>query len=145
MEQALLQAEKQTEQEKVEAENKIISELQLKLTQLDTATQKEKDKVGTKLWHVQCWTLPVSLFPECGLQVQCHYRFTRLDCLFMSRLPRDADSFFIQDLKKVSDQHVHHFSFQSFLTPNSPANLTLLFDPLTCLACSVKALRNGFE
>ncbi|XP_004563976.3 pleckstrin homology-like domain family B member 1 isoform X1 [Maylandia zebra] len=44
MEQALLQAEWRTEQEQVEAENEIISQLQLKLNQLDKATQKEKDK-----------------------------------------------------------------------------------------------------
>lgn len=46
MEQALLQAEWRAEQEQVEAENEIISQLQLKLNQLDKATQKEKDKVG---------------------------------------------------------------------------------------------------
>eukprot|EP00066_Takifugu_rubripes_P020584 XP_011609850.1 PREDICTED: pleckstrin homology-like domain family B member 1 isoform X1 [Takifugu rubripes] len=44
MEQALLQAEKQAEQEQVEAESDTISQLQLKLSQLDTATQKEKQK-----------------------------------------------------------------------------------------------------
>ncbi|XP_044079744.1 pleckstrin homology-like domain family B member 1 isoform X3 [Siniperca chuatsi] len=44
MEQALLQAERQAEQEQVEAENEIIAQLQLKLSQLDKATQKEKDK-----------------------------------------------------------------------------------------------------
>uniref|UniRef100_UPI0037E90871 pleckstrin homology-like domain family B member 1 isoform X2 n=1 Tax=Semicossyphus pulcher TaxID=241346 RepID=UPI0037E90871 len=44
MEQALLQAERRAEQEQVEAENEIISQLQLKLSQLDQATQKEKDK-----------------------------------------------------------------------------------------------------
>nr|XP_020454623.1 pleckstrin homology-like domain family B member 1 isoform X2 [Monopterus albus]XP_020454625.1 pleckstrin homology-like domain family B member 1 isoform X2 [Monopterus albus]XP_020454626.1 pleckstrin homology-like domain family B member 1 isoform X2 [Monopterus albus] len=43
MEQALLQAEHQAEQEQVEAENEIISQLQLKLSQLDKATQKAKD------------------------------------------------------------------------------------------------------
>lgn len=48
MEQALLQAERRAEQEQVEAENEIISQLQLKLSQLEKATQKEKDKVGTK-------------------------------------------------------------------------------------------------
>ncbi|XP_056909697.1 pleckstrin homology-like domain family B member 1 isoform X2 [Takifugu flavidus] len=54
MEQALLQAEKQAEQEQVEAESDTISQLQLKLSQLDTATQKEKQKktealeIGTK-------------------------------------------------------------------------------------------------
>ncbi|XP_035864555.1 pleckstrin homology-like domain family B member 1 isoform X10 [Sander lucioperca] len=44
MEQALLQAERQAEQEQVEAENEILSQLQLKLSQLDKATQKKKDK-----------------------------------------------------------------------------------------------------
>ncbi|XP_029304040.1 pleckstrin homology-like domain family B member 1 isoform X2 [Cottoperca gobio] len=44
MEQALLQAERRAEHEQVEAENEIISQLQLKLSQLDKATQKEKDK-----------------------------------------------------------------------------------------------------
>ncbi|XP_033955517.1 pleckstrin homology-like domain family B member 1 isoform X11 [Pseudochaenichthys georgianus] len=44
MEQALLQAEKRAEHEQVEAEHEIISQLQLKLSQLDKATQKEKDK-----------------------------------------------------------------------------------------------------
>lgn len=54
MEQALLQAERRAEQEQVEAESEIISQLQLKLSQLDKATQKEKDKVGTQdntMWH----------------------------------------------------------------------------------------------
>ncbi|XP_055370500.1 pleckstrin homology-like domain family B member 1 isoform X2 [Betta splendens] len=44
MEQALLQAESRAEQEQVEAENEIISQLQLRLSQLDRATQKAKDK-----------------------------------------------------------------------------------------------------
>lgn len=47
MEQALLQAERQAELEQVETENEVIAQLQLKLSQLDKATQKEKDKVGT--------------------------------------------------------------------------------------------------
>uniref|UniRef100_A0AAX7U7R6 Pleckstrin homology-like domain family B member 1 n=1 Tax=Astatotilapia calliptera TaxID=8154 RepID=A0AAX7U7R6_ASTCA len=49
MEQALLQAEWRAEQEQVEAENEIISQLQLKLNQLDKATQKEKDKKAEAL------------------------------------------------------------------------------------------------
>ncbi|KAF7655844.1 hypothetical protein LDENG_00049540 [Lucifuga dentata] len=49
MEQALLQAERQAEQEQVEAENEIISQLQLKLSQLDKRTQKEKDKKAEAL------------------------------------------------------------------------------------------------
>ncbi|KAM4619787.1 pleckstrin homology-like domain family B member 1 [Polymixia lowei] len=44
MERALLQAERQEEQEQVEAETEVISQLQLKLSQLDKATQREKDK-----------------------------------------------------------------------------------------------------
>lgn len=46
MEQALLQAERRAEQQQVEAENEIIAQLQLKLSQLDKITQREKDKVG---------------------------------------------------------------------------------------------------
>ncbi|XP_034746714.1 pleckstrin homology-like domain family B member 1 isoform X6 [Etheostoma cragini] len=49
MEQALLQAERRAEQEQVEAENEILSQLQLKLSQLDKATQKEKDKKAEAL------------------------------------------------------------------------------------------------
>eukprot|EP00063_Salmo_salar_P076441 XP_014051276.1 PREDICTED: pleckstrin homology-like domain family B member 1 isoform X5 [Salmo salar] len=54
MERALLQGERQAEQEQVETETEIISQLQSKLSQLDRATQREKDKeaealeVGTK-------------------------------------------------------------------------------------------------
>lgn len=102
MEQALLHAERQTEQEKLEAENKIISELQLKLTQLDTATQKEKDKVGAKLWdqlaesHCMC-SVGLCLCP-CFLSAVYKYSVITdsldLYCLFTSRLPRDADTFF---------------------------------------------------
>ncbi|XP_046876992.1 pleckstrin homology-like domain family B member 1 isoform X7 [Hypomesus transpacificus] len=44
MERALLQGERQAEQEQVEAETDIIAQLQLKLSQLDKATQREKDK-----------------------------------------------------------------------------------------------------
>ncbi|XP_023824593.1 pleckstrin homology-like domain family B member 1 isoform X8 [Salvelinus sp. IW2-2015] len=44
MERALLQGERQAEQEQVEAETEIISQLQSKLSQLDRATQREKDK-----------------------------------------------------------------------------------------------------
>ncbi|CAK6953719.1 pleckstrin homology-like domain family B member 1 [Scomber scombrus] len=49
MEQALLQAERQTEQEQVEAENEIISQLQLKFSQLDKAAQKEKERKAEAL------------------------------------------------------------------------------------------------
>ncbi|XP_061903768.1 pleckstrin homology-like domain family B member 1 isoform X11 [Entelurus aequoreus] len=44
MEQALLQAERQAEQEQVEAERDLIAQLHLKVSQLNTATQREKDK-----------------------------------------------------------------------------------------------------
>ncbi|KAF7205842.1 transcript variant X7 [Nothobranchius furzeri] len=44
MEQALLQAERRAEQEQVEAEGQIISQLQLRLSQLDSNAQREKDK-----------------------------------------------------------------------------------------------------
>ncbi|XP_019719695.1 pleckstrin homology-like domain family B member 1 isoform X9 [Hippocampus comes] len=44
MEQALLQAERQAEQEQADAERELISQLQLKLSQLNKATQSEKDK-----------------------------------------------------------------------------------------------------
>uniref|UniRef100_A0A4W5PXM2 Pleckstrin homology-like domain family B member 1 n=1 Tax=Hucho hucho TaxID=62062 RepID=A0A4W5PXM2_9TELE len=44
MERALLHGERQAEQEQVEAETEIISQLQSKLSQLDRATQREKDK-----------------------------------------------------------------------------------------------------
>ncbi|CAG5874828.1 unnamed protein product, partial [Menidia menidia] len=44
MEQALLQAERRAEQEQMEAESEIISQLQLRLSQLNKATQQEKEK-----------------------------------------------------------------------------------------------------
>lgn len=49
MEQALLQAERWAEQEEVEAENQIISQLELRLGQLNKAAQQEKDKASLKL------------------------------------------------------------------------------------------------
>ena len=55
MEQALLQAERRAEQEQVEAENETISQLQLRLSQLNKATQQEKDKVS----NVMQYTLSV--------------------------------------------------------------------------------------
>lgn len=59
MEQALLHAERRAEQEQVEAENEIISQLQLRLSQLDKATQQEKDKVSNVMQDVP----PVSKQP----------------------------------------------------------------------------------
>ncbi|XP_062340962.1 pleckstrin homology-like domain family B member 1 isoform X2 [Osmerus eperlanus] len=44
MERALLQGERQAEQGQVEAETDIIAQLQLKLSQLDKATQREREK-----------------------------------------------------------------------------------------------------
>ncbi|KAM4545743.1 pleckstrin homology-like domain family B member 1 isoform 5-T6 [Odontesthes bonariensis] len=49
MEQALLQAERRAEQEQAEAENEIISRLQLRLSQLNKATQQEKDNKAEAL------------------------------------------------------------------------------------------------
>ncbi|XP_019719691.1 pleckstrin homology-like domain family B member 1 isoform X5 [Hippocampus comes] len=49
MEQALLQAERQAEQEQADAERELISQLQLKLSQLNKATQSEKDKKAEAL------------------------------------------------------------------------------------------------
>lgn len=49
MEQALLQAERRAEQEQVETEYEIISQLQHKLSQLDKAIQKEKEKKAEAL------------------------------------------------------------------------------------------------
>ncbi|CAL8399946.1 unnamed protein product [Boreogadus saida] len=44
MERALLQAERREEEQQMEAESEMISRLQLRLQQLDEATQREKDK-----------------------------------------------------------------------------------------------------
>ncbi|XP_054611876.1 pleckstrin homology-like domain family B member 1 isoform X2 [Dunckerocampus dactyliophorus] len=49
MEQALLHAERQAEQEQVEAERELIAQLHLKLSQLNKATQMEKDKKAEAL------------------------------------------------------------------------------------------------
>ncbi|XP_061660456.1 pleckstrin homology-like domain family B member 1 isoform X3 [Syngnathoides biaculeatus] len=49
MEQALLQAERQTEQEQAEAERELIAQLQLKLSQLNKSTQREKEKKADAL------------------------------------------------------------------------------------------------
>lgn len=64
MEQALLQAERWAEQEEVEAENQILSQLQLRLGQLNKAAQQEKDKVSQVI-HANVavfFTLVKSLF-----------------------------------------------------------------------------------
>ena len=45
MERALLQGEKEAELEQIEAETEIISQLQHKLSELENAIQREKDKV----------------------------------------------------------------------------------------------------
>ncbi|XP_062340970.1 pleckstrin homology-like domain family B member 1 isoform X9 [Osmerus eperlanus] len=49
MERALLQGERQAEQGQVEAETDIIAQLQLKLSQLDKATQREREKEADAL------------------------------------------------------------------------------------------------
>ncbi|XP_019940901.2 pleckstrin homology-like domain family B member 1 isoform X4 [Paralichthys olivaceus] len=65
MEQALLQAERRAEQEQVEAENEIISQLQLKLNQLDKAIQREKDE---KAEAVECGTKQFEELEFCQLE-----------------------------------------------------------------------------
>ncbi|XP_054899305.1 pleckstrin homology-like domain family B member 1 isoform X5 [Poeciliopsis prolifica] len=65
MEQALLQAERRAEQEQVEAENEIIAQLQLKLSHLDKATQKEKDKKAEAL---ECGTKQFEELEFCQLE-----------------------------------------------------------------------------
>lgn len=46
MERALLQGERQAELEQMEAETDVIAQLQHKLDELESAIQREKDKVG---------------------------------------------------------------------------------------------------
>ncbi|XP_053297843.1 pleckstrin homology-like domain family B member 1 isoform X2 [Pleuronectes platessa] len=65
MEQALLQAERQAEQEQVDAESDIISQLQLKLSQLDKAVQREKDE---KAEAVECGTKQFEELEFCQLE-----------------------------------------------------------------------------
>uniref|UniRef100_A0A8D3CPQ7 Pleckstrin homology-like domain family B member 1 n=1 Tax=Scophthalmus maximus TaxID=52904 RepID=A0A8D3CPQ7_SCOMX len=65
MEQALLQAERRAEQEQVEAENEIISQLQVKLSQLDKAIQKEKDEKAEAL---ECGTKQFEELEFCHLE-----------------------------------------------------------------------------
>lgn len=60
MERALLQGERRAELDQVEAELEIINQLQLKLNEVENATQKEKEKVPTTntlyeaCFHVSC-------------------------------------------------------------------------------------------
>uniref|UniRef100_A0A1A7XS08 Pleckstrin homology-like domain family B member 1 n=1 Tax=Iconisemion striatum TaxID=60296 RepID=A0A1A7XS08_9TELE len=65
MEQALLQAERRAEQEQVEAENQIISQLQLRLSQLDSTAQREKDKKAEAL---ECGTKQFEELEFCQLE-----------------------------------------------------------------------------
>lgn len=52
MEKALLQGERRAELDQVETELGIINQLQLKLNEVENATQKEKEKVPTLTKHV---------------------------------------------------------------------------------------------
>lgn len=60
MERALLQGERRAELDQVEAELEIINQLQLKLNEVENATQKEKEKVPATntryeaCFHVSC-------------------------------------------------------------------------------------------
>uniref|UniRef100_A0A1A8HEH2 Pleckstrin homology-like domain, family B, member 1a n=1 Tax=Nothobranchius korthausae TaxID=1143690 RepID=A0A1A8HEH2_9TELE len=65
MEQALLQAERRAEQEQVEAEGQIISQLQLRLSQLDSNAQREKDKKAEAL---ECGTKRFEELEFCQLE-----------------------------------------------------------------------------
>uniref|UniRef100_A0A1A8BJ33 Pleckstrin homology-like domain, family B, member 1a n=1 Tax=Nothobranchius kadleci TaxID=1051664 RepID=A0A1A8BJ33_NOTKA len=65
MEQALLQAERRAEQEQVEAEGQIISQLQLRLSQLDSNAQREKDKKADAL---ECGTKRFEELEFCQLE-----------------------------------------------------------------------------
>lgn len=53
MERALLQGERQAELDQIEAETDIITQLQQKLDDLESAIQREKDKVETVV-HEGC-------------------------------------------------------------------------------------------
>lgn len=63
MEKALLQGERRAELDQVETELGIINQLQLKLNEVENATQKEKEKVPTTnaryktCFPVSCWFL----------------------------------------------------------------------------------------
>lgn len=67
MERALLQGERRAELDQVEAELEIINQLQHKLSELDSATQREKEKVCFSLWVLHNSTHfffhPVFIFP----------------------------------------------------------------------------------
>lgn len=52
MERALLQGERQAELDQIEAETDIITQLQRKLDELESAIQREKEKVGGVLPQV---------------------------------------------------------------------------------------------
>lgn len=58
MERALLQGERQAELDQMEAETDIIAQLQHKLDELESAIQREKDKVGVAAPAVTV-TIPV--------------------------------------------------------------------------------------
>lgn len=60
MERALLQGERQAELDQIEAETDIVAQLQHKLDELESAIQREKDKVqraadGRRSGHLKCF------------------------------------------------------------------------------------------
>lgn len=64
MERALLQGERQAELDQIEAETDIIAQLQHKVDELESAIQREKDKVQTaadKLTFEMLYPNPASL------------------------------------------------------------------------------------
>lgn len=60
MERALLQGERRAELDQVEAELEIINQLQYKLSELDNATQREKDKVPLNCHTASLFVSPFS-------------------------------------------------------------------------------------
>lgn len=61
MERALLQGERQAELEQIEAEAEIVSQLQRKLSELESTFQREKDKVGYT-HHIKALRMKLSIF-----------------------------------------------------------------------------------
>lgn len=78
MERALLQGERRAELDQVEAELEIINQLQYKLSELDSATQREKDKVPVTL------TVTVSCLPIFSSPVNPPASFCLIFCSMFS-------------------------------------------------------------
>lgn len=65
MERALLQGERQAELDQIEAETDIITQLQCKLDELESAIQREKDKVekaGKRVWGYYICYIQASIY-----------------------------------------------------------------------------------